>query len=97
MQYWLDGRNGRFLSPRVSVRPGTETTQPGGIVEGVDDPEAVEYELRVSVIVSRILATDINSIFVVNHCRCEREINTPSCHCQGCVSQHKNSITTIDP
>lgn len=48
LQYWLDGRNGRFLSPRVSVRPGTETNEPGGIVEGVDDPDAVVYELRVS-------------------------------------------------
>jgi PAB-dependent poly(A)-specific ribonuclease subunit 2 len=48
LQFWLDGRNGRFLAPRVGVRPGTETSQPGGIVEGVDDPDAVVYELRVS-------------------------------------------------
>ena len=48
LQYWLDGRSGRFLSPRVSVRPATGTSQPGGIMEGVDDPEAVVYELRVS-------------------------------------------------
>jgi Ubiquitin carboxyl-terminal hydrolase len=58
LQYWLDGRNGHFLSPRVSVRPGTETSQPGGVVEGVDDPEAVEYELRVSNTIAGVSAVE---------------------------------------
>jgi hypothetical protein len=30
------------------IRPSTEIRQPGGIVEGVDDPNAIVYELRVS-------------------------------------------------
>jgi len=47
MQYWLDNRHHRFLPSRVTIRPGTDINQPGGIVEGVDDPEAVVYEVRV--------------------------------------------------
>lgn len=52
LQYWLDTKNGRFLSPMVAIRPGTDVNQPGGIVEGVDDPNAVVYELRVSIYLS---------------------------------------------
>lgn len=48
LQYWIDSRNGRFLSPRVGVNLGTEHSQSSGIVEHMNDDDAIYYELRVS-------------------------------------------------
>ncbi|KAF8590468.1 hypothetical protein K439DRAFT_1329688 [Ramaria rubella] len=77
LQFWLDGRNGRFLSPRVGIRLETETSQPGGIVEGVDDPDAVLYELRSVVVAVKEKSSHLVAIVKIPNGEAESEIGSP--------------------
>lgn len=57
-KYWIDGRQGPLLKPFIEIR---------GQVDGMDDPDVVVYELRVSN--HRIEIYLFNVIFVVSGSR----------------------------
>ncbi|GJJ12243.1 hypothetical protein Clacol_006484 [Clathrus columnatus] len=77
LQFWLDTRQGRFLPPKIGIRPGTETNQPGGVVEGMDDPDAVFYELRSIVVAVKEKTTHLVAIVKIPNYECRSETDSP--------------------
>lgn len=79
IKFWLDAKKRRFLTPSISLR---------GQVNGVDDPEAAVYELRVGVLLASAEAPLIKHVGIVPCCASGHATQTFSlgCYCERCAS-----------
>jgi hypothetical protein len=59
IKFWLDAKKRRFLTPSISLH---------GQVDGVDDPEAAVYELRVGVLLTPAEAPLMKHVGTVPRC-----------------------------